>query len=62
MLSKKWLSSTFCRAEAAWALALRKPIYVVLPQMSKSQTVGCVLFLFSDSVSFLWNVVDGTNH
>jgi hypothetical protein len=40
MLSKKWLSSTFCRAEAAWALALRKPIYVVLPQLSKSQTVG----------------------
>ena len=40
MLSKKWIDSTFCRGEVAVALALRKPIYVCLPPLSKKQTVG----------------------
>lgn len=40
MLSRKWIDSTFCRGEVAVALALRKPIYVCLPPLSKEQTVG----------------------
>jgi len=38
VLSKKWVNSTYCTGEANVALALHKPIYVVLPPVSEKES------------------------
>ena len=39
ILTKKWLASPFCEAEARIGLNFNKPIFTVLPPVSKSQRV-----------------------
>lgn len=40
ILSRKWVDSNYCRGEAALALNLNKPIYVLVPPLSESELVG----------------------
>ena len=40
ILSKKWVNSTYCTGEANVALALHKPIYVVLPPVSEAESAA----------------------
>lgn len=37
MLTKKWIASEFCVAEATLALGFNKPIFTVLPPVPKGQ-------------------------
>jgi hypothetical protein len=40
ILSRKWVDSNYCRGEAALALNLNKPIYVLVPPLSATELVG----------------------
>ena len=39
VLSRKWVESQYCRGEAALALNLNKPVYVIVPPLSEAQRV-----------------------